>query len=116
MVDFVRILARTVFAAQQRMIGEGLVRDHLDAFAASRLILRRLGHRVQLCHLVLKTKKNKQTIHSLVYICHTSYTEDLISTDYHTQQRRPNDVTNNKTCEHIILPEALTIVIDVHDS
>lgn len=53
MVDFVRVLARTVFPAQQRMVGERLILDHLDALAAARLVLRRLSHGVQLRHLVL---------------------------------------------------------------
>lgn len=56
MVDFVSVLARTVFAAQKRMIGEGLIRDDLNALSAARLVLGRLGHRVQLCHLVLENQ------------------------------------------------------------
>lgn len=54
-VDLVRVLAGTVFAAQQRVVGERLILQHLDALAAARLILRCLGHRVQLRYLVLKT-------------------------------------------------------------
>lgn len=53
-VDLVRVLAGTVFAAQQRVVGERLILQHLDALAAARLILRCLGHRVQLRYLVLQ--------------------------------------------------------------
>lgn len=60
MVDFVRVLARTVFAAQQRMIGKRLILHHLDALSAARLVFRRLGHRIQLCHLVLERRREQK--------------------------------------------------------
>lgn len=60
-IDLVRVLAGAVFAAQQRIVGERLVLLHLDALAAARLILRRLGHRVELRGLVLCASRTIET-------------------------------------------------------
>lgn len=39
MVDLVRVLAGLVLAAQQRVIGEGLILQHFDTFTAAGVIL-----------------------------------------------------------------------------
>lgn len=72
-VYFVGVLAGRVLAAEQRVVGERLVLQHLDALAAARVLLRRLSHAEQLRHLVLQTKILSNVTFWLLVLKKTGY-------------------------------------------
>lgn len=73
MVYLVCVLAGIVFAAEQRVIVERFVLQHLDTFTAARVILGGLSNTVQLGHLILDTQ-----IHAYVTHTYSKYTHRYI--------------------------------------